>query len=560
MKCTSCGAEVPDNAAFCPECGAPQRPAAKPEPAPSPMETIGGLATEIDQSTGGRQRDAQVQLAEGTLFADRFEIGQVLGRGGMGIVYSARDRVADQTVALKLIRADRLSGESAVRRLIQEGVLSRDIRHPNVVAVYDVGESGGQPYLSMEQLDGQSLRHWIQARRQAREDVSFATAARIVQEILEGLKAAHAKGVVHRDLKPENVILLEPPSETRAPLKIVDFGIALARGAASDSTAGSSLGTRGYMAPEQITNPEAATETADIYSLSVIFYELLVGVLPQGHWQPPSGGRSDVPAGVDALIEAGLSNRDRSRAESASAYEAELLAAMKAPSSGALLKGLGAVSGPGGGGAAIDARGWWARQSTGRKWAIGIVAALVVLAGIADEFGLLDPPPQRVVRIVDDGKNDDAALLEAQRQAEERRLRAEEDARRRAEEAQRRAEELRRQAEEEERRRAEEERRRQEEERRRAANALTSLSGFWIDGYGNRYRVDVTQDGAVSGRVDYGPLFGYTLEGRFHGRTLTYWYRENPGFRSTAAFDGECHISAPGAVFHVNHLPNEPCP
>jgi serine/threonine protein kinase len=148
-----------------------------------------------------------------------------------------------------------------------------------------------------------------------------------VAEILAGLDAAHKAGVVHRDLKPENVMLTTVPNDQGAQLKILDFGVARAAGAGD--TGATSLGTRGYMAPEQITAPDAAQPSADLYSLSVMFYELLVGVVPQGHWQPPSGGRSDVPPAIDKLIERGLANNPRVRPQNVAEYGQLLADAMK---------------------------------------------------------------------------------------------------------------------------------------------------------------------------------------------------------------------------------------
>ena len=126
-------------------------------------------------------------LAAGELFSGRYEIRSTIGAGGAGVVYAAHDRVTSEDVALKLIRADRLQGKDAVARLIREGVTSRDIRHPSVVAVYDVGEADGQPYMSME-LAGQSLRSWNRERLAARQDCSMKTAVGIISAILAASK------------------------------------------------------------------------------------------------------------------------------------------------------------------------------------------------------------------------------------------------------------------------------------------------------------------------------------------------------------------------------------
>ena len=318
-KCPHCNAANPDDAVFCGNCGKKivDTGAAAGMQTVSALETIATLPT----NRGGGE---QVELAPGSEFANRYVIEQVIGRGGMGIVYKAHDKLVDKAIALKLIRRDRLGGEGAVKRLIAEGVTTRDIRHDHVVAVYDVGEADGQPFVSMEYIEAISLRDWHRKQVQERKDVPLGVASRIIVEILGGLAAAHAKGVIHRDLKPENILLTGDPAPGGAPLKIVDFGIARAAGAAIESGTGTGLGTPRYMAPEQITNADSAGPSADLYSVSVIFYELLVDVLPQGHWQPPSGGRADIPAGVDKLIERGLSNRAATRPQSAADYRAAL--------------------------------------------------------------------------------------------------------------------------------------------------------------------------------------------------------------------------------------------
>lgn len=345
MNCPNCGSTVTADARFCGECGqalrqlgkslvekaspasAPQQPASAPQQDDSPgpdlsaLHTIDGMDTKTPKPSS-----SQRTLSPGDTFAGRYEIKKVIGEGGMGVVYRATDKLAEKDVALKLIRADRLAGKDAVSRLIREGVTSRDIRHPNVVAVYDVGEVGGDPYMSMEFLNGQSMRAWNRRRLSASEDCSMMAASNIIAEILSGLEAAHKSGVVHRDLKPENVMLLGEPSERGVSLKILDFGVARAAGAGD--TGATSLGTRGYMAPEQITAPDAALPSADLFSLSIMFYELLVGVVPQGHWQPPSAGRSDVPPAIDKLIERGLSNNPRQRPQSVAEYSRALADAM----------------------------------------------------------------------------------------------------------------------------------------------------------------------------------------------------------------------------------------
>ncbi len=324
MKCPHCQAEVAADARFCGACGkSVERPAAAPAPADIDFSA---LRTMDDAQTRQPSRFEQKRLQPGEVFAGRYSIVQLIGEGGMGVVYRANDKLTEKEVALKLIRAERLAGADAVKRLIREGVTSRDIRHPNVVAVYDVGEADGQPYMSMEFLAGKSLRAWNRERMQG-PDCSLKTAANIIREILAGLEAAHKSGVVHRDLKPENVMLLSDPSDEGVRLKLLDFGIA--RAPNTGDTGATSLGTRGYMAPEQLTAPDAAQASADLFSLSIMFYELLVGVVPQNYWQPPSGGRGDVPIAIDQLIQKGLSPSPRARPQTVAEYRDALEAALK---------------------------------------------------------------------------------------------------------------------------------------------------------------------------------------------------------------------------------------
>ena len=311
--CEQCQEPRSDTAAFCPECGVETSTAVGTDTS-APMMTIGGMQT-IDPSTIDSSGAAD-ELQPGTEFASRYTIEECVGRGGMGVVYKAVDRVSNQIVALKLIRPGRAFSPDDLQRLINEGVIARDIRDPNVVAVYDVAQHEGQPFVTMELIEGESLRSKIRHWTKSRHSVPASAAVRIIRSVLSGLKAAHSKGVIHRDLKPENIMISGTDADPQ--VKVLDFGIAQA--VDDDTASQQAIGTRGYMAPEQVTQADLVGPEADIYSVSVMFYELLVGVLPQGHWQPPSSGRSDVHPQLDALIERGLSNNRAKRPQSADEY------------------------------------------------------------------------------------------------------------------------------------------------------------------------------------------------------------------------------------------------
>ena len=319
--CSQCNQNVPDDANFCVSCGAPLiKETAQSFDSSDPtddefddLQTISDLQTDPSGilTKPPRENGNTSHLKPGDVIADKFVVEHVLGRGGMGVVYRAVERVTNQVVAVKVIHNENAANKKAIARLIEEGIATREISHPNIVRIFDIGLDGDRPYIAMEYIEGKPLHVWRGQMVAKNETVSIALVSEIIVEVLDGLEAAHAVGIIHRDLKPENIMLVGDPEKENVKLKIVDFGIALATKSQVQSSTGTGLGTQLYMAPEQIRNANAANESADLYSLSKIYYELIVGVLPTGHWQPPSDGRSDVPVGIDRLIERGLSlNRD----------------------------------------------------------------------------------------------------------------------------------------------------------------------------------------------------------------------------------------------------------
>jgi serine/threonine protein kinase len=212
----------------------------------------------------------------------QFEILKVLGQGGMGAVYAARQTSLNRLVALKIIKPGGDTRPDFAERFTREAQTLARLNHPSIVTVHDFGRVDTLYYLVMEYVDGVNLRQVLQAGELKPEE-----ALGIVPQICEALAYAHEEGVVHRDIKPENILV-----DSKGRIKVADFGLArLLRPASSDPTLTQShqvMGTPRYMAPEQVEHPLSVDHRADIYSLGVVFYEMLTGELPMGRFAPPS--------------------------------------------------------------------------------------------------------------------------------------------------------------------------------------------------------------------------------------------------------------------------------
>ncbi len=256
MRCQVCQAEFPKSGRFCPECAAPLSPedAAPTTLAPRPRTPASASRSFQD----GR-------FLPGSLLVDRFRVINLVGRGGMGEVYRASDLTLNQPVALKFLPHETASRPDLLERFHGEVRIARQVSHPNVCRVYDIGEVEGAAFISMEYVDGEDLGSLL--RRIGR--LPADKAIEIARKLCAGLAAAHAKGVLHRDLKPANVMI-----DGRGEVLIMDFGLA----AVADQVAGAEVrnGTPAYMAPEQLAGKEV-TERSDIYALGLVLYEIFTG-------------------------------------------------------------------------------------------------------------------------------------------------------------------------------------------------------------------------------------------------------------------------------------------
>jgi serine/threonine-protein kinase len=241
----------------------------------SPLDqgaTESGSAATLALSSGA----AAAALTIGRGFAGRYEILGAVGQGGMGVVYRARDRQLDEVVALKVLRSDLLREDATLLdRFKQEIKLARKITHRNVLRTHDFGEADGISYISMEYLEGVTLKDLIRSKGPLPPPIGLS----IAKQMCHGLEAAHLQGVVHRDIKPQNVLILPETGE----LKIMDFGVAriseVKGGDSGLTAAGAVVGTPDYMPPEQVQG-QPADFRSDIYSLGVVLFEIFTGELP----------------------------------------------------------------------------------------------------------------------------------------------------------------------------------------------------------------------------------------------------------------------------------------
>ena len=322
MFCAKCGAQVSAGGKFCSACGeavdpdagatllgdeaslkgatiAPSTPAPRKTPPPHSPRTprtpsSSNPLTSSDPIGGGR-------FTPGQIIAERYRVVALAGRGGMGEVYRAEDLTLGQIVALKFLPEALSQDAAALARFHAEVRTARQVSHPNVCRVFDIGETDGTLFLSMEYVDGEDLASVV--RRIGRLSPDKAT--EIARQICAGLAAAHERGVIHRDLKPANVML-----DGAGKSRIMDFG--LAGIAASIKGADVREGTPAYMAPEQLAGREVSTES-DIYALGLILYEILTGkrafeaaTLPELMKQRESGAitnPSTLVRDLDPLIE-----------------------------------------------------------------------------------------------------------------------------------------------------------------------------------------------------------------------------------------------------------------
>ena len=254
IKCPKCQFENPDVSHFCINCGALLHPGDE----------------KISSFTAKTLKLPTEGLKTGSIFADRYQIIEKLGEGGMGKVYKVHDKEIDAKVVLKLLLPEIAADSDTIERFRNEIRLAREISHKNVCRMFDLNKEESTYYITMEYVPGENLKNVIQMTKR----LSLGTALNIAKQICLGLSEAHRLGIVHRDLKPSNIMI-----DKAGDAKIMDFGLARSISSRGITGTGFIIGTPQYMSPEQVQG-EGIDQRSDIYSLGVILYEMLTGRLP----------------------------------------------------------------------------------------------------------------------------------------------------------------------------------------------------------------------------------------------------------------------------------------
>ncbi|MGA2255383.1 MAG: serine/threonine-protein kinase [Thermoguttaceae bacterium] len=315
-KCPKCAQKIPADApgGLCPCCAI--RGAIDPsDPGLAPTAGKAAVGDEFAAPTAG----------ELNALLPQFRVEAELGRGGMGVVYRGVQLNLDRPVAIKLLAPHLAADPAFAERFAREARALARLSHPNIVAVYDFGQAGSFFYLVMELVDGANLRHVMYGGH-----IEPKQALEIVPQICDALQYAHDEGFVHRDIKPENILL-----DKRGRVKIADFGLAkLLCQAPSDVSLTATqqvMGTLHYMAPEQIEGTKTLDHRADIYSLGVVFYELLTGELPIGRFAPPSK-KVEIDVRLDEVVLRALEKEPEQRYQHASDVKTHVESVTRSPS------------------------------------------------------------------------------------------------------------------------------------------------------------------------------------------------------------------------------------
>lgn len=286
---------------------------------PRAQATGGDSRAGFGTQPGGAGASEAAALRPGQMLAGRYEIRQLIGTGGMGAVYRAFDRNRDKDIAIKVLLPHLLNHSKAVERFVQEARLSSEMSHPHIVNVFDVQQEPGFCFLTMELLEGQTLRQLLQAKAAVKRTFGVDEAVAIATQVADALAYAHEK-MVHRDIKPENIWITE-----QGKAKVMDFGIARLLNNTQDAKTQLGVGTAYYMAPEQLIGTGQIDGRADQYALGVMLYEMLAGHVPMGRIESLRVEHKTVPRSISDAVDTALSSRQDKRFANMEAFRDALL-------------------------------------------------------------------------------------------------------------------------------------------------------------------------------------------------------------------------------------------
>lgn len=352
LKCTHCGCVNPAEKKSCRKCGTPL-----------PRVSIDG---------GAALEKGADQFLRGQIVANRYTVLDLVGRGGMACIYKVEDNTLKETVALKTMLPEFTKEKALVDRFYNEAKITRQLTHPNIIRVHDFGMADGVMYISMELLEGRTLRGVLDGLKPGQR-LPVKTALRIMDQLCAALHYAHDY-TIHRDIKPENVMVLNDGT-----VKLMDFGISKLRADSSLTSTSMVMGTPHYMSPEQLKDSRNVDVRTDVYSMGVMLYEVMTGNIPTGVPKPASQIMKETPPDIDRIIETCMQPDPISRYQSIQELRTAIRAILDLVESNTTAQGTNGRNR-----SSKRARAGWPKQ------AVGVTALLFIVVASAAAIWQLD--------------------------------------------------------------------------------------------------------------------------------------------------------------------------